>query len=489
MRFCARVPLSLCLPLALLVPAIVHTQEVFGTLRRADASSPAQGAIVLAERLNGTVVARAVTGSRGTYVLRVSAERLVVRVLQVGRQPHVLDTVQLATGERRELSRSLPETAVVMSSLRTSTDSRCAAYANAGPRVAAAFSEARKALFASYLIPVDGAALTKYRITTEELTADDKRVESVRRDEYVSDSLRPFQSWPVDTLEKVGYVTELPQGRTLYRAPSAEVISDDRFLTNYCLFLVENAERDGSIGVGFKPARARRDITQIEGTLWLDEATSELQRLEYRFPGLGSVIDAARPGGWLEFTRLDNGLWFINRWELRMPRVGAAVVMRRRDMMSGRLVELTGVTVSSGEILDIELAGRRRFITGATDSLTDKGALVSAAPGVDEALACATPAGGVTVNGAVMDADGVRLPGADVVFEWRASSVATPSVVRATSDSRGEFSVCRVPDDVLVNISARFEERLHGALALRAARGQVAARVELVLDEVPRPAR
>ncbi len=88
-----------------------HAQELVGTLRRDAADQPlAAGVLLVAERLvDGAIVARTVTGLRGTFRMRVTGDRLVVRALRIGLAPVVLDTAQLSAGESRDLSRTLPE--------------------------------------------------------------------------------------------------------------------------------------------------------------------------------------------------------------------------------------------------------------------------------------------------------------------------------------------------------------------------------------------
>ncbi len=202
-------------------------QELSGTLYRADGEVPSQGTLVTAERLgDGRVVARAATGARGTYHLRLTTERLVIRALRIGFEPHVLDTVQLAAGERRELNATLPGTSVIIPAVHAATDSRCRVRPDSASLVAKVFHEARTALVTSQLVSPDGPTITRFRVSNEDWTPELTRVLDSRRREYLSDSLRPFRTASVDSLLTSGFVTKQRDGRSVYRWRGAQGASD-----------------------------------------------------------------------------------------------------------------------------------------------------------------------------------------------------------------------------------------------------------------------
>ena len=73
------------------------------------------------------------------------------------------------------------------------------------------------------------------------------------------------------------------------------------------------------MGLAFAPPAART-LPDVEGTIWLDEGSSELRAVEFRFRGVSDrVRDDEPPGGELELARLPTGLWYIRRWSLRIP--------------------------------------------------------------------------------------------------------------------------------------------------------------------------
>jgi hypothetical protein len=87
---------------------------------------------------------------------------------------------------------------------------------------------------------------------------------------------------------------------------------------------IQDRAKPEQIGLGFEPV-ARTGLVDVAGVLWLDRASGELRNLEYRYE-LG-VGNGAQPGssgtesatGRIEYRRLDNGGWIVNRWLIRVP--------------------------------------------------------------------------------------------------------------------------------------------------------------------------
>lgn len=483
------------------VSSTASAQEVFGTLRRADIDAPARGAVVVAERLgDGKVIARTVTGAQGTWRLRLTTDRLVLRALRIGFEPYVLDTVQLAAAERRELSAVLPGTSVVLPTVRTATDDRCRVRPESASLVARLFDQARTALTASQLISLDGPLETRVRVTDETWSHDEKKLLEVSHREYVSDSLRPYGTASVDSLLEFGFVTRhrerlFGSSREMevavdYRVPSVDFFVDGRFLADYCLHLADAREDHPEwIGVGFRPAGTRR-ITQIEGTLWLDRHTAELRRLEFGYAGLeGSELRIA-PGGWLQFTRLPTGLWFVNRWALRMPALGTWAETSGRTTIIVTIRNVPVVRVS-GEVLDLIVDSRAVFSAGATDALEETGLVPLPMPVDFEPSHCEATADEAFVVGTVSSASGPVLPAAELRFFWLDPGQGRDAQPQAetTTQPTGQYRVCGLPQDRLVTVEVRAAGHEPAAIALRVGSPRTAARLDIMLvPAVPGPA-
>lgn len=452
-------------------------QEVIGTLRRDVASLPAAvGVLVVAERVaDGAVLARSVSGVQGTFRLRVPTERAVVRALRIGQQPVVLDTVLLGPSDVRDLSRVLPEAPLVLETVRVVSDARCRVSPEAARRAAYWFAEARTALIASQVEPPDGAVQSRVRVITREGPV------TTQRDEGVVPSLRAFRSAPFDSIEQTGFVVQQRDGRMRYRAPDADLLVDARFLARYCLHDVPTPDSlRGWVGIGFRPVERVRNLAEVQGTLWLDSTSASLRRLTFRYVWTDPLVEQAGAGGQMEYERLETGIWFVQRWMLRTPRVGEATVIRRRDVRASVLREVTGVPVVHGEVLDVWIAESLGFTTGEPPHAEGDDAAAEALRAL-YARTCGAAAGGGLVGHVteVMGSDAaqvVALPDADVAFHIGERTIAT-----VRTDDSGRFAVCDLPRGETVIARARVSGGDPQAVLVRIPADGALARVDLVL--------
>ena len=65
-------------------------------------------------------------------------------------------------------------------------------------------------------------------------------------------------------------------------------------------------------------------MTDIGGVLWVNAATSELERLEFVYLNLIRSREIGEPGGEVAFTRLPDGAWIVREWRIRMPNLEEA---------------------------------------------------------------------------------------------------------------------------------------------------------------------
>jgi hypothetical protein len=99
-----------------------------------------------------------------------------------------------------------------------------------------------------------------------------------------------------------------------------DVLLSDRFLDSHCFFLRRDRDHDDQIGLAFEPVRGRR-VPDIEGTLWIDEATSELRSLEFEYVHMPANVARGPRGGLANFHRLPNGAFVIREWSIHSPLV------------------------------------------------------------------------------------------------------------------------------------------------------------------------
>ncbi len=468
------------------VSAPLEAQELFGTLRRVGAdgvATPASGVVVLVERASdGTLVSRGLTGAAGTWRLMVSTDSLRVRALRIGQEPLEIATLRLGVGEARELSAELPDRPVQISTVRTRLNNRCPQNPTNTRELARLFADARTALLASQLSSPDGRPRSRYRLTTTEWSAREDKLLKVSAQEFTSDVADPFRSVPVDSLAQLGFVTREFDGTIVWRAPDAAVLTDDRFLAEYCLHLVEDSvPATGRIGVGFRPSRARRDITQIEGVLWLDRATAALQRLEFVYVGLSYPLRDARPGGWVEYSGLPDGSWLVHQWGLRMAKDTRRVSLMGPSANVSR--SLGGITELSGEVLEVSVAARRRYTIGASDWVTETGAVIAPTPPLPRDGTCVSTAG--RVLGLVRGADGFPLAGGrvEVRLDDRRANLAADGSERwsAVTDSAGTFELCSLPLERLLRLAFTAEAHAADDVAVRITPSRLVASVDWML--------
>ena len=481
---------------ALLSAAAAQTaeaQELFGTLRDVNAQ-PVVGAVVLVLQVNdSSIVARALTGARGTYRVAGSTDSVFVRVLRIGLQPETIGQLKLAPGERRELSALLQAIAVSIASIDTRVESRCRVRPGGASAVAQLFAQARTALIASRLQAAEGSPRSHYEVRVARLDSRDRPMEEAQNAYHTRTTFRPFESVSLDVLVDEGYRTTDPDGMMTYRAPDADIVTSDAFLTDYCLSLVQgDGEHPAWIGVGFEPARQRRNIVQVRGILWIDRASSELRQLEYSYLGLEPILRRAKPGGYVAYTRLANGVWFVHEWAIRMPIVNSApgTNVSRRGALS--YARVSGTQITSGQVLEVLEDDVLRYTAGEYVPTSTGAALIASLVALGELSVCSRDSDSThsTLTGVVRDTAGNPIATAVVRAVWTpvlrsaqgtgGKMVATESrdlVTRTGTD--GTFGLCGVPRGVVISVGAELEGRTLASTALRIRRDNATAAIEL----------
>ena len=130
----------------------------------------------------------------------------------------------------------------------------------------------------------------------------------------------PFTNPDATELHERGYAVERGEveDSSEYFAPDAEVFFSEAFLQHHCFKLQRDGDYEGMVGLAFEPTRGR-DVPDVKGTLWLDEESAELRRLELQYTDLRSHLRRRHARANVEFARLENGMWFVQSWLIRMP--------------------------------------------------------------------------------------------------------------------------------------------------------------------------
>lgn len=389
------------LALALAAPPL-QAQIVRGVVSEESTSTPVEGAMVILQELDGTLVRRVLTDAEGAFiakadhpgVYRITVDRIGYESLTTDRFGVPVDgTFQRVT---------VPIRPVELTGISVEGSRRCELRAERGEATARVWEEARKALEAAAWTLSSGAyryTLLQYERTLE---PNQRTILAEQRRFVRSTGQAPYVSAPVEQLVTEGFIRENPNRTLTYFAPDAEAFLADAFLDTHCMRLQE--VKDGRVGLEFQPVGGRR-MPEIRGTLWLDAATATLQRLDFTYINLPRDHNAGVPGGEVVFGRLPNGTWIVRDWSIRMPiletnplRTNVVVrgyhqeggtVWRVIDPSGAYLMEATTASVS-GVVLDSAearpLAGASVWADDGGDPVTTQGAGTFLVPGLPGGL-------------------------------------------------------------------------------------------------------
>ena len=334
---------------------LLAAQAVTGTVVLRD-SSAAVGVIVQASDSRGRPAGSALTNSRGEFRLSLPGDgRFDLKVLRIGYRPTQGPSVTVSAGRAAPVRIVVTGDAVVLSGINVRDRETCRISADSGMMVARLWEEAQKAM-QTVQLTAEGEPLVAEWIEydrTLDSTARLVRAQRVRTSrETTTHAFRSRHS--AEWLDSAGYVVTDGSGTTFF-APDADVLLSERFASAHCFHLREAPrETPNLIGVGFKPARDRREVTDIEGTVWLDRRGAELQLLEFNYTNQPDAAMPAEPGGRVEFLRVAGGRWLVSRWNVRMPQLGPRSRTTSdglgRVVMSATTTIVRTVQVTGGEV-------------------------------------------------------------------------------------------------------------------------------------------
>ena len=314
--------------LAAVAPSPATAQPVVGIVVEEGTGLPVAGAMVMLFEDGGARIDRMLTDAAGRFSLQARRPGPhYVTVERIGYTDRISDRFAPAPGQDLMVIQ-VPVEPVQLRRLAVAAGPRCEVRPEEGRVTAQVWEEVRKALAAEAW--TREAGLYRYTLLRFERTLD-RDAENVVSDlSQVSDDRdAAFASVAIETLAERGFVQAEGDTATVYYAPDAEALLSDPFLDTHCFGVTDEAE--GMIGLTFEPIQGRQ-VPDIVGVLWLDEATAELDRLVYRYVNLLRSREIGEPGGEVYFARLPNGAWIVRQWRIRMPMLD---VVRRRIRRSG----------------------------------------------------------------------------------------------------------------------------------------------------------
>lgn len=469
--------------LTLVVASAAGAQQVRGTVVYQDSTTRAPGVVIVAHDDRGDAVARALSDDEGVFDFRVpGAGTYRFRFLRIGYRPTELPGVTVPEDGLPGLRVVLGAEAVRLSAVTVRSDNVCGTTNDAGRVVAQLWEDARTALTATELSVGVGALDAEWQAFQFLMDRDARRAQdqSVLRRRGATE--RPFVSVEADALARDGYIID-DRGDRVYRAPDATALLSDAFAATHC-FRVEppGADRPQWIGVTFRPTPERARVRDIQGTLWLDRATSELRLLEFRYTNLPPEADDSRVGGYVEYARLRSGHWVVARWAIRTPHLVQRTVGGTGVPGGGRqnLVVFAGLAVTGGELLRVRQGNRDHYAADSALVAADN----SRSPLPAFPSACGTAQrSGIAIAGSVSDA-GRPAVGVEVRVSWTEAGRAV-SLSTTTSD-RGSFMLRCVARGVPLTATAVRDGSATPAMALSPVASGV-SRVDIELTPPGRP--
>jgi hypothetical protein len=343
----------------LLVCAVpVSAQTVRGRVVERESQRPIAGAFVVLLDASGDGVRADISGPGGEFEHHAPAPGWYrLRVERIGVQTVTSEPVEIGAGAVVELPVVVDTRPVRLAPIASEAGARCTVRPSGGAGLEQAWEEARKALaLAAWTQEQGGVPFTT--MTYERTRAlGSLAVHDEERRMRSGYDRATFSSAPARELASRGYVlAERDGGYTYYGVDAANLLSDD-FLDTHCFRLRAGPEDDPELlGLEFEPVRGR-STPDIRGVLWLDRRSSELRHLEFQYTRhlRRQPVPLAHFGGRVEFTRLENGAWIVERWWIRMPQLrrGAPrnVPLRGRLVHAGDLARLGG--------MELEVAAER----------------------------------------------------------------------------------------------------------------------------------
>jgi hypothetical protein len=305
------------------------------------------GFVVLIDQA-GEEIARALSSPEGRFTLRAPrGGRYQLRSERIGYRASLSRPFELQSDTTLTLRVvALP---VRLAAVEVLGKEHCLTNPERGAATTIIWEEIRKALAATTWSDAENRLRYRMYRYERDVTADRRRI--TKETGHTSDgpAMQPYTSWDPAALAEEGYIVSR-RDATWYYLPDAYTLLDDAFLETHCFHTVRDPDtHPGQVGLAFEPI-PRRDVADVNGALWLDEATSQLRTLEVGYTRIpGGVVDD-RVGGTLEFMQLPSNMWIVHRWQLRAPVV--TLSRNTRDPSRTRAA-VTGFTDTGGEVLEV----------------------------------------------------------------------------------------------------------------------------------------
>lgn len=329
------------------VASAVHGQVVRGRLVDEGDNAAIAGAMITLMDRDGRGVERMLTRSgTGVFELRVPAPgEYRLRAERIGYGTTYSAFFIISTRDTLTVRMAAPIEAISLAEISVSVRPQCHLRPEEGLAVARVWDEARKALAAARWTQERGLYRYEMLGIKRFLDQDGRRVEAEDRAYGQALVSVPYVARAADSLVHGGFARFSADASDFW-GPDAGVLLSDPFLDTHCLRVRPGV--GGLVGLEFEPV-PERNVADIAGTMWLDAATAELQRVDYRYVNLPVpdwLMDAS-PGGTVSFRGLPDGTWIVTSWNIRMFTAGET----EHPLTGQPAATLEGVAITHGEVL------------------------------------------------------------------------------------------------------------------------------------------
>jgi len=402
-------------------------QRISGTVRETDGGRPIAGGFISLLNLEGEAVKADFTAADGIFSFTAPGPgRYRIRVERIGYANWITEPYEVTAGQPLTITVEVPPEPVRLGDLRVEVTGSCLDDPSDGAALATVWEEARKALETAVWAE-DRGELT-FTLQEYQRTLDPRHLATLEAETRTRRHVRlpPFRSLPARRLTTSGYAFVDADSAVFY-APDATVLLSSEFRDTQC-FGLEREEGDGEpmLGITFRPRRGR-DVIDIEGTLWLDEESAQLRRVQIRYRNVPLPRNAQRRyiGADLTFDRLPDGPFYVRDWWVRFP-IGSRAPRFRAGLSARPEPVLVAYRQAGGTVTDAFAGG------------------------------VAFEVGGGAVAGVLRDsASGEPLAGAEIVVrDWDDAAAFLPRPeaadvpFSAVTDQAGGFRLAALPDGV-----------------------------------------
>lgn len=296
-------------------------QSVAGTVTGSRSGAPLEGVLVRLVRPSGQEVTGTFTDTEGHFRLEPERPgRFRLEAQRIGYRGHRGETFLLELGSDVTRNLALEPEGVGLSELTVTSRKRCNVDPDGGRATHRLWRDVERALEAAEWAAGRGLLEIRTRAYRRRLDPNLEVEETLSEREAVQAGVSPYRSLAAETLSERGYVDTRGDTHDYY-APDAETLVSDAFQRDHCFWVTrEDAPEPGWVGLAFRPVEGR-ELPDVEGVLWLEEATSELKRLTFDYVNLGIEVSSHAAGGEVAFFRLPSGPWIVEEWRIRMPLV------------------------------------------------------------------------------------------------------------------------------------------------------------------------